>query len=240
MTQPSTSKRLKVSILALCAIVLALAGCQTGEDYITHLTATRGLKAGDPVIHQGRRIGTVNEIRSLPEGDSEIAFAVEDRYAHEVMEDSAAVVTIENGAPALKLFATTKMASRPAPPGSKIPGVATEGEADLLIARGTLKNVAAGTVDAMQDLNTTLEGLEKSPAWDEFHRDFQEFQQELAKTGAQTQQIINQRMPQLRRNLYKLETRLRVEGHSAEAERLHIDLDRLTAPAASPAPSPHG
>jgi ABC-type transporter Mla subunit MlaD len=238
MTRRWTPERLRASILVVCAILLGLAGCDTREDYTTHLTATRGLKAGDPVIHQGRRIGTVNEIRSLPEGDSEVAFAVDNRYALEVQQDTAAVVTVENGAPALKLFATTKMASRPAPPGSKIPGVPTEGEADLLVARGTLTTVAAGASDALQDLNTTLAGLEKSPALNEFNRDFQEFQQELARAGSQTQQIINQRLPQLRRDLFKIETRLRVEGRSADAERLHIDLDHLVASAASPAPSP--
>ncbi|HTY55493.1 MAG TPA: MlaD family protein, partial [Candidatus Binataceae bacterium] len=183
-------------VLILCAI---LAACESHSDYTTRLSATRGLKPGDPVIREGRRIGTVNSVESMPDGQNEIAFAIEDKYVHEVRQDSAAVVTQQNGAPVLKLIATTNAQSPPAPPGTRVPGVATEGEASMLAAEGALKGFATNANEALNDLNATLEGVSKSPAWDELHRELQEIQQQIAKAGSQTRVIIDQHLPQLRR-----------------------------------------
>jgi ABC-type transporter Mla subunit MlaD len=227
-------------VVTLIACAILFAGCQPQDNYTTTLSVTRGLKAGDPVIHDGRRIGTVNAVRSMPDGKSQVGFAVEPGHTDEVREDSIAIVSEDSGAPALKLVSPTAVASRPVPPGSSIPGAGTEAEATLLAAREALKSLAAGATDALQDLNANLEGLNKSPAWDEFHRDFQEVQRQMAMAGTQAREILDKQLPRLRRELYNLETRLRVEGNSAEAERLRRDLERLARNlAASPTPSPH-
>ncbi len=226
-----------VVTLIVCAVLFA--GCQPQVNYTTTLSVTRGLKAGDSVIHDGRRIGTVNEVKSMPDGKSQVSFAIEYGHTEEVREDSIAIVSEDSGTPALKLISPAGVASRPAPPGSSIPGAGTEAEAALLTAREALKSLAAGATKALRDLNANLEGLNKSPAWDEFHRDFQEVQRQMAAAGSQAREILDKQLPRLRRELYDLETRLRVEGNSAEAERLRRDLDRLARTlAATPTPSP--
>jgi len=226
-------------VVALVVCTILFAGCLPHNNYTTTLSVTRGLKAGDPVIHDGRRIGTVNAVKSLPDGNSQVSFAIEYGLSDEVREDSIAIVSEDSGTPALKLVTPAGAASRPAPPGSSIPGAGTEAEAALLTARGALKSLATGATEALQDLNANLEGLNKSPAWDEFHRDFQEVERQMAAAGTQAREILDKQLPRLRRELYKLETRLRVEGKSAEAQRLRQDLDRLARSlAASPTPSP--
>lgn len=226
-----------VVTLIVCAILFA--GCQPQSNYTTTLSVTRGLKAGDPVIHDGRRIGTVNAVKSMPDGKSQVSFAIEYGRSDEVREDSIAIVSEDSGTPALKLVSPAGVASRPAPPGSNIAGAGTEAEATLLVAREALKSLAAGATEALQDLNANLEGLSRSPAWDQLRHDLDDVQRQMARAGAQADEILNKQLPRLRRELYDLETRLRVEGKSAEAQRLRQDLDRLARSlAASPTPSP--
>jgi len=226
----------RILTLIVCAILLA--GCEPQDDYTTRLTSTHGLRAGDPVIHSGRRIGTVNSVRSTPDGDFEAAFAIQPGYNHEVREDSVVVVSHENGAVVLKLLSTTATASRPVPPGSRIPAIASEAQATIVTSLQTSKPPAANAPEALRDLNATLDKLDQSPAWKEFHIDLQQMQREMSATGAHEREVLARRLPHLRIDLYHLETRLRVEGASAEAERLRIDLDALARSlGASPTPS---
>ncbi len=219
--------------------VVLIVGCQSQGDYTTTLSVTGGLKAGDPVIEDGRRIGTVDAVKSMPDGKSQVSFAIEAGHADEVLEDSIATVSIEGGQPALKLISPAGSTSRPAPPGSSIAGASTGAELALITAQGALKNLAADTTETLKNLNADLEGLNQSPAWEQFSHDLDDVRRQMAAAGARAAEILEKQLPRLRRELYNLETRLRVEGKSAEAQRLRLDLSRLIRSVApSPAPSP--
>lgn len=227
------------SIVALIACTILLAGCQPQRTYSTTLSVTGGLKAGDPVLHEGARIGAVTAIRSIPDGKSEVSFAIDAAHANEVREDSIVVLSADAGPPALQLITPSATTGRPAPPGAIIPGAATEAEAALLKGSEAFKGFTANVTAALQGLSTNLEALSKSPAWEQFHQDLEEVQRQVAKAGAHARDVIDKQLPRLQRELSDLEEQLRREGKSAEAERLRKDLDRLAGNlAASPTPSP--
>jgi len=226
-------------LVALIAWAIMLAGCQPQDNYTTTLSVTGDLKAGDPVIHGGRRIGTVNAVRSMPDGKSKVSFTVDAGHTDEVRENSIVVLSADSGATVLKLVSPETTTSRPLPPGSSIPGAGTEAEASLLMARETLKSAAAGVTEALEALNANLEGLSKSPAWEEFHNDLDQVQRQMATAAAHAREILEKQLPRLREELYQLETRLRVEGKAVDAERLRLDFDRMARSLASPTPSPH-
>ena len=226
------------SIAALIACTILLAGCQPQRTYSTTLSVTGGLKAGDPVLHDGARIGAVTAIRSMPDGKSEVSFAIDAAHADEVREDSIAILSAGAGPPALQLI-TPATTSRPAPPGSIIPGAATEAEAALLKGSEAFKGFTANVTAALQGLSTNLEALSKSPAWEQFHQDLEEVQRQVAAAGGHAREVIDKQLPRLQRELSDLEEQLRREGKSAEAERLRREFDRLAGKlVASPTPSP--
>jgi len=223
---------------AAALILLAmLSGCNPGPSFTTDLSLTRGLRKGDPVTHNGDKIGTVEEVRSLPDGKYEVRFTVQSDHARDVRRDSIAALRGEGGPPHLEIL-TPNPDSPPAPPDAKIAGAATPAEEALLQGSGQLKGLAGNLATMLQTFTNNLEGVTKSPAWEQFHQDLDNLQRQVAQAGEQGAAVLNRELPRLETKLSNLQQQLIKEGKSAEAQRLRRELDNLARGLVMPTPKP--
>ena len=229
------------SICLIVALLVGAAGCNPGPTYKTELTVTRGLRTGDPVTHDDDKIGEVRDIQSLPNGKYAVSFTVNKDRANTVRRDSIAAIK-ESGGPARLEIVTPNPDSPPAPPGSEIAGAATDAEAALLAGHNQLKGLAGSIGEAINSINSNIEALARSPAWDQLRQDIDNVSKQIADAGDRGSDILNRELPRLQSEFRSLEDKLIKEGKSDDAKRLRQQFDKLSrslsSPSAHPTPKP--
>ena len=220
-----------------CTVAMLLTGCHPGVPFTTDLSATRGLRKGDPVTHDGDKIGAVDDIRSMPDGKSQVAFSVNQSRKESVRRDSIAELKTDNGPPHLEIV-TPDANSPVAEPNAHIGGASTDAEAALMMGRGQLKGLAGGLADVLHSINENLEGIANSPAWDQFHKDLNDVQRQVDAAGEQGHEILSKQLPRLENEFKGLEDQLIKEGKTLQVERLRKEFDQLARGlAATPTPT---
>ena len=111
---------------------VALAACSNpGAQFSTTLSAPDGLRSGDPVTHDGSRIGEVGSLSSDGPGARTVNFEVYRDDLNLVHADSIAVLKEPGGSPELEID-TPNPNSATAPAGAHLQGASSEAEADAI------------------------------------------------------------------------------------------------------------
>ena len=217
-------QRLKLWCSFMLVAAMA-ASCLRGPRFTTELTATRGLRAGDPVKYEGEQIGEVTDVKSLATGNYQVTFAVKPDRVGAVKTDSIAALRDDGG---IHIDIVTREASgSPAPPNAQLQGAANAAEEALREGHNQLKGLAGGLEQMLNQLNSSIESINKSPVWDQFHKDLDDLQKQVQQAGEQGTEILNREIPKLQNELNRLKEQLLAQGKSDEARRLQKQLDDL-------------
>ena len=222
----------------MATIVAAWLNACAAARFNTELSSTDGLAPGDPVTNLGAKIGSVASVNPLPDGNSGVAFDVDNSDARLVLQDSLIVLRHDNNSPGLELLNTNPISLR-APAGATIAGAANEQEANLLVA-SRMPGFNAGLAmisGAMGAVGAMPPGAATAPAANALQQQLNAMQNWYAANGARNMAAAAQQMQQINQSAAALEQQLINQGRSAQAQQLRDQIDQLARTLAGAPPS---
>jgi len=232
-------KGLAYPVTFAAIVALCLNACAPVR-FNTELSTADGLAPGDPVTNMGAAIGSVASVSALSDGNSGVAFDVDNSDARLVLQDSIMVLRNDNRA-SLELLNTNPISLR-APAGATIQGAANEQEANLLVA-SRMPGFSAGLATmagAMGMVSGVPPGAATAPAANALQQQLSAMQNWYAANGARNAAAAAQQMQQINQSAAALERQLINQGRSAQAQQLRDQIEQLarTLAGAPPLSSP--
>jgi hypothetical protein len=224
--------------LSCVGILAAFLSACAPVRFNTELSSTDNLASGDPVTNLGATIGSVTSISPLPDGNSGVAFDVDDSDARLVLQDSIMVLRYDNGA-SLELLNTNPISLR-APAGATIEGAANEQEANLLVASrmpGFNAGMAAMAA-ATGAVASVAPGAATAPAANALQQQLNAMQNWYAANTTRNMAAVAQQLHLINQSAAALERQLINQGRSAQAQQLRAEIDQLARTLAGAPPPP--
>jgi len=207
--------RLSTTLL-LCAAVPVLAASDSALRFSVLFDQVHGLKADDPVVREGNRVGGVREVRYTREGRFEVEAEVGAEYRAAVTDRCRFVVSSATAGTAKALeMLCLGAGGTPLSDGAAVPGT-TRAQVLGEALEGRMKGFLADLRDLPRDWAAQLE------------QELDRLAEELSRAGEETRRRWQRDvLPELERRLGDLEKWLRERGRGDEAEPLERKLERL-------------
>ncbi len=187
---------------------------------VVEVRNSRGLRAGDAVVLEGRTIGKVTAVGFGEHDTVDVRVEIDSDHRARVRKSSTFVINEAppGRRPTIELFVIDP-ASSPAEPGSRFQGTHSIAEVWLRrgrVSAGELSRAMAEGVDAFRK---NLDRLERSAEWASFKDQIARLSAELTVTGAQLAELLNSQLPKLQQELDGLYAEYRKELERKEREK---------------------
>jgi ABC-type transporter Mla subunit MlaD len=204
-------------VALLFGATLASAG---GLPLVVDVENSKGLRAGDAVTFEGKRIGEVTEVGFGDRDTVEVKVTI-DAEAREQIRKSATFVVNEAAAgkrPSIEYFVIDAK-SPPAEPNMRFQGARSLAEVWLRRGRISADELSRAMSQGVEQLRRNLDELRRSPEWQKFKDQVARLSAQLTVTGGELTRLLNEQLPKLQKELDDLYAQYRKELQKAESER---------------------
>ncbi len=213
-----TGRKLSWTVVALlCAARLASAGAL---PLVVDVENSKGLRAGDAVTFEGKRIGEVTDVGFGERNTVEIKITI-DAEARERIHTSATFVVNEAAAgkrPSIEYFVIDSKSTL-AEPNTRFQGARSLAEVWLRRGRISADELSRAMSQGVEQLRRNLDQLRRSPEWEKFKDQVARLSAQLTVTGGELTRLLNEQLPKLQKELDDLYGQYQRELQKAESER---------------------
>jgi ABC-type transporter Mla subunit MlaD len=180
---------------------------------------SKGLKAGDSVVFEGRPIGHVDDVGFGARDTVEIRMTI-DASERDRIHESAAFVVNEAAAgrqPNVEYFVIDAK-SPLAAPNARFEGFRSVAEVWLRRGRISADELSRAMAQGVDQFRRNLEELRRSPEWAKFKDQVARLSAQLTVTGEQLTRLLNEQLPKLQKELDDLYAEYQKELEAAMRE----------------------
>jgi len=186
---------------------------------IVEVENSRGLRAGDAVMFEGRRIGEVKNVGFGEHDTVEIAIEIDAKEREHVHKAGTFVVIAPTGKrPNIEYFVIDAK-SPLAESGARFQGARSLAEVWLRRGRISADELSRAMSQGVEQFHRNLEELRRSPEWSKFKDQVAKLSAQLTVTGAELTRLLNDQLPKLQKELDDLYAEYQKELDKAERER---------------------
>jgi ABC-type transporter Mla subunit MlaD len=181
---------------------------------------SKGLRAGDAVTFEGKRIGEVTDVGFGERDTVEIKVTI-DAEARERIHKSATFVVNEPVAgkrPSVEYFVIDAK-SPLAEPNMRFQGSRSLAEVWLRRGRISADELSRAMSQGVEQLRRNLDELRRSPEWEKFKDQVARLSAQLTITGGELTRLLNEQLPKLQKELDDLYAQYQKELQKAAPER---------------------
>jgi ABC-type transporter Mla subunit MlaD len=186
-----------------CAFVLLSSLARAAAlPLIVEVDNSRGLRPGDAVTFEGRRIGEVTGVGFGERDTVEIRVTVDDKESDRVLSGGMFVVNeaIGDKRPNVEYFVVDPH-SAPAEANRRMPGARSVAEVWLRRGRIGADELSRTMSQGVEQFRRALEELRRSPEWAKFKDQVARLSAQLTLTGAELARLLNEELPKLQKEL---------------------------------------
>jgi ABC-type transporter Mla subunit MlaD len=187
---------------------------------VVEVENSKGLKAGDAVMFEGRRIGEVTRVGFGDHDTVEIHVQIDGKEREHVRKSGMFVVNdpVAGKRPTIEYFVIDDKGPL-AEPGSRFRGARTVAEVWLRRGRISADELSRSMSQGVEQFKKNLEQLRQSPEWSKFKDQVARLSAQLTVTGSELTRLLNEQLPKLQKELDDLYLEYQQEVEKAERER---------------------
>lgn len=187
---------------------------------VVEVENSRGLRAGDAVTFEGRKIGEVKSVGFGEHDTVEVAIEIDGKEKENVRKGGTFVVVEPSGGrrPNIEYFVIDAK-SPPAEPNAHFQGMRSLAEVWLRRGRISADELSRAMSQGVEQFQRNLEELRRSPEWSKFKDQVARLSAQLTVTGAELTRLLNDQLPKLQKELDDLYAEYQKELDKAERER---------------------
>ena len=190
-----------VVILVLGLVLAAAVATAEPLSMIVDFDNSRGLKAGDPVTHEGRNVGRVTRVGFGDRDTVEVHISIDEDHRDAVRKTSTFVINELAGNGASVEHFVIDPESPPARSGDRFQGARSVAEVWLRRGRITADELSRSMSRGVEEFRRNLEELQRSKEWAKFKDQLARLSAQLTVTGSQLSQLLNEQLPKLQKEL---------------------------------------
>jgi ABC-type transporter Mla subunit MlaD len=209
----------RVSWMALGLLFAANLASAAALPLIVDVENSKGLRRGDAVMLEGKRIGEVTDVGFGDHDTVEIRIAI-DGDAQERIHKAGTFVVDEPGAgkrPTIEYFVIDAK-SPLAEPNMRFQGARSLAEVWLLRGRISADELSRAMSQGVEQFRRNLEELQHSPEWGKFKEQIARLSARLTVTSRELAQLLNDQLPKLQKELDDLYAQYQKELQKAESQ----------------------
>jgi ABC-type transporter Mla subunit MlaD len=206
-----------MALALLFAARLASAGAL---PLVVDVENSKGLRSGDAVMFEAKRIGDVTDVGFGERDTVEIKITI-GAIAREQIHKSGTFVVNEAVAgkrPSIEYFVIDAKSSL-AEPHMRFRGARSLAEVWLRRGRISADELSRAMSQGVEQFRRNLEELQRSPEWDKFKDQVARLSAQLTVTGRELTRLLNDQLPKLQKELDDLYAQYQKELRKAEPER---------------------
>ncbi len=206
--------------LAVALVLAARLAFARDVPLTVEVENSRGLRAGDAVMFEGRRIGEVKNVGFGERDTVEIAIVIDAKERQHIRKGGTFVVIEPAGGrrPNIEYFVIDAK-SPEAEPNARFQGARSLAEVWLRRGRISADELSRAMSQGVEQFQRNLEELRRSPEWSKFKDQVAKLSAQLTVTGAELTRLLNDQLPKLQKELDDLYAEYQKELDKAERER---------------------
>ena len=205
-------------LLFTCVLALtALAARKSGLPLVAEVENSKGLKAGDAVLFEGKPVGEVDHVGFGDKDVVEVKMTIDPDESDRIRKGGVFVVNdpVAGRRPSLEYFLLDPQ-SPPAAPGARMPSLHSVAEVWMRRGRVSADELSRAMSQGVDQFRKNLEELRKSPEWGKLKDQVARLSAQLTVTGDELTRLLNDQLPKLQKELDDLYTEYQ---HDLEQER---------------------
>jgi ABC-type transporter Mla subunit MlaD len=181
---------------------------------------SKGLKAGDSVVFEGKLIGRVDDVGFGSRDTVEIRVTIDAAERGRIHESGAFVVNdpLAGRRPNVEYFVIDAR-SPLAEPNARFQGLRSVAEVWMRRGRISADELSRAMAQGVEQFRRNLEELRRSPEWAKFKEQVARLSAQLTATGAALTQLLGEQLPKLQKELDDLYAEYQKELEKARRER---------------------
>jgi len=206
--------------LGLALALVASAASARDLPLTVEVESSKGLRAGDAVMFEGRRIGEVKSVGFGEHDTVDVAITI-DGKEREHVRTGGTFVAIEptgGGRPSIEYFVIDAK-SPVAEPNARFHGARSVAEVWLRRGRISGEELSRAMSQGVEQFHRNLEELRRSPEWAKFKDQVAKLSAQLTVTSAELTRLLNEQLPKLQKELDDLYSQYQKELDKAEREK---------------------
>jgi ABC-type transporter Mla subunit MlaD len=182
--------------------------------------SSKGLKAGDAVVFEGRRIGEVTKVGFGEHETVEVDVKIDAKEREHIRKTGTFVVNEPVGGkrPTIEYFVLDDRGPL-AEHGARFQGMRTVAEVWLRRGRISADELSRSMSQGVDQFKKNLEQLRQSPEWSKFKDQVARLSAQLTVKGAELSRLLNEQLPKLQKELDDLYLEYQQEVEKAEREQ---------------------
>ena len=209
---------------ALCMTAAVLFAAKltyaSGLPLVVEVESSKGLKAGDAVMFEGRQIGEVTRVGFGDRDTVEIHVKIDGKERERIRKSGTFVVNEPVGGKrsTIEYFVIDDKGPL-AEPDWRFQGMRSVAEVWLRRGRISADELSRSMSQGVEQFQKNLEQLRRSPEWSKFKDQVARLSAQLTVKGAELSRLLNEQLPKLQKELDDLYSEYQREVDKAERER---------------------
>ncbi len=194
------------TVLVVCALALASVAARSGGlPLVAEVENSKGLKAGDTVLFEGKPVGEVDHVGFGEKDVVEVRMTVDSDASERIRKSGVFVVNDPAGGkrPTIEYFVLDAN-SPPADPGTRMPSVRSVAEVWMRRGRVSADELSRAMSQGVDQFRKNLEELRQSPEWAKLKDQVARLSAQLTVTGDELTRLLNDQLPKLQKDLDNL------------------------------------
>lgn len=181
---------------------------------------SKGLREGDAVMFEGRRVGEVMGVGFGDRDTVEVSITIDSKERERVRTSGLFVVNEAVGSrrPNIEYFVIDPK-SPPAEVNARMPAARSLAEVWLRRGRISADELSRAMSRGVDQLRRNLEELRRSPEWAKFKDQVARLSAQLTVTGTELTRLLHEQLPKLQKELDDLYAEYQKEIDKAERQR---------------------
>jgi ABC-type transporter Mla subunit MlaD len=212
--------RRRLSWMASALLLAARLASAGALPLVVDVENSKGLRPGDAVTFEARRIGDVTDVGFGKRDTVEIKIAIDAAAREQIRRSGTFVVNeaVAGGRPSIEYFVIDAK-SPLAEPNLRFQGARSLAEVWLRRGRISADELARAMSQGVEQFRRNLEELQRSPEWGKFKDQVARLSAQLTVTGGELTRLLNEQLPKLQKELDDLYAQYQKELRKAESER---------------------
>ena len=205
--------------IAVAVLLIATLAHARTLPLVVEVESSKGLKPGDAVMFEGRRIGEVDDV-GFGDRTVDVHIRIDEEEREKIRKSGTFVVNDPvAGKRATIEYFVIDAKSPPAEPQTRFQAVRNVAEVWLRRGRINADELSRSMSQGVEQLQKNIEELRRSPEWAKFKDQLARLSARLTVTGTELARLLNDQLPKLQRELDDLYLQYQMELEKAEKER---------------------
>ena len=205
--------------IAAAILLIASFGHARTLPVVVEVESSKGLKPGDAVMFEGRRIGEIDDV-GFGDHTVDVHIRIDDEQRESIRKSGTFVVNdpVAGKRPTIEYFVIDAK-SPPAEPQARFQAVRSVAEVWLRRGRINADELSRSMSQGVDQLHKNIEELRRSPEWAKFKDQLARLSARLTVTGTELARLLNDQLPKLQHELDDLYLQYQMELDKAEKEQ---------------------